>query len=86
MAEAGLPNYVTGNWYGVLAPAGTPRDLVVRLNREMNAILKQPEINERLIKQGYEPASTSPEDFGRFIKSEITDYAALVKAAGIRAD
>ena len=86
MAEAGLPNYVTGNWYGALAPAGTPRDLVVRLNREVNAILKQPEMNERLIKQGYEPASTSPEDFGRFIKSEITDFAAVIKAAGIRAD
>ena len=86
MAEAGLPNYVTGNWYGVLAPPGTPRVLVSRLNGEMNAILRQPETKERLIKQGYEPAGTSPEDFGRFIRSEIAVYAALVKAAGIRAD
>ena len=56
MAEAGLPNYATGNWYGMLAPAATPRNVVLLLNRQTNAVLKRPDVREILINQGFEPA------------------------------
>ncbi len=86
MAEAGLPNYVTGNWYGVLAPAATPRNIVQLLNTQVNAVLARPEVKELLVSQGYEPAGGTPEAFGKFIKSEIVEYAAVIKAAGLQAE
>jgi tripartite-type tricarboxylate transporter receptor subunit TctC len=86
MAEAGLPNYESGNWYGMLAPAGTPRPIVAQINKQINALLERQDVREMLIKLGYEPAGGSPEAFSRFIKSEITEYAALIKDAGIRVE
>jgi len=85
MAEAGLPNYVAGNWYGLLAPAGTPRKLVEMLNARVNAALGRAETKELLIAQGFEPAGGSPEEFALFIRSEIKDFAALIKSAGLKA-
>jgi tripartite-type tricarboxylate transporter receptor subunit TctC len=86
MAEAGLPNYEAGNWYGVLAPAGTPRAIVVQVNSQLNALLQRSDVRDTLVKLGYEPAGGSTEAFAKFIKSEIADYAALIKAAGIQAE
>jgi tripartite-type tricarboxylate transporter receptor subunit TctC len=86
MGEAGLSNYEAGNWYGVLAPAGTPRPIVVQVNSQLNALLQRPDVRDTLVKLGYEPAGGSPEEFAKFIKSEIADYAALIKAAGIQAE
>jgi tripartite-type tricarboxylate transporter receptor subunit TctC len=86
MAEAGLPNYVTGNWYGVLAPSATPRNIVALLNKQVNAVLMRPEVKELLITQGYEPAGGSSDAFAKFIKSEIAVYAALISSAGIQAE
>jgi len=85
MAEAGLPNYVSGNWYGLLAPAGTPRSLVEMLNTRVNAALTRTETKELLITQGFEPAGGTPDEFARFIASEIREYAALIKSAGLKA-
>lgn len=85
MAEAGLPNYVAGNWYGLLAPAGTPRSLVEMLNVRVNAALTKTQTRDLLIAQGFDPAGGSPEDFARFIRSEIKEYAALIKSAGLKA-
>jgi tripartite-type tricarboxylate transporter receptor subunit TctC len=86
MAEAGLSNYVTGNWYGTLAPAATPRNIVALLNKQVNAILARPDVKEMLITQGYEPAGGSSESFAKFIKSEIAVFAAVIKSAGIQAE
>jgi tripartite-type tricarboxylate transporter receptor subunit TctC len=86
MAEAGLSNYEAGNWYGVLAPAGTPRPIVAQVNSQLNALLQRPEVRETLVKLGYEPAGGSAEEFAKFIKAEIAHYAALIKAAGIQAE
>jgi tripartite-type tricarboxylate transporter receptor subunit TctC len=86
MAEAGLPNYESGNWYGVLAPAATPRAIVADLNKQLNAVLARQDVRETLVKLGYEPAGGSPDAFARFIKSEIAGYAALIKSAGIQAE
>jgi tripartite-type tricarboxylate transporter receptor subunit TctC len=85
-AEAGLPGYVTGNWYGVLAPARTPREIVALLNTHINAALKRPDVGELLVNQGFEPAGGSPQDFAKFIIAEIGQYASVIKAAGIQAD
>jgi tripartite-type tricarboxylate transporter receptor subunit TctC len=86
MAEAGLPNYEAGNWYGVLAPEATPRAIVMQLNKQLNSVLERQDVRETLVKLGYEPAGGSPEQFSRFIKSEIGEYATLIKAAGIKAE
>lgn len=85
MAEAGLPNYVAGNWYGVLAPAGTPRALVERLNAGANAALDRGETRELLVAQGFEPVGGTAEAFARFIAAEIREYAALIRSAGLQA-
>ena len=86
MAEAGLPGYVTGNWYGVLSPAAAPRNIVLLLNKQVNAVLARPEVKELLVNQGFEPAGGTPEAFGKFIRSEIVEYAAVIKAAGLQAE
>ena len=85
-AEAGLPNYVTGNWYGALAPARTPRDVVTLLNREVDAVLKRADVAEMLVNQGFEPAGGTPQDFAKFISAELAQYAAVIKSAGIIAE
>ncbi len=83
MQEAGVPGYESATWYGAVAPAATPRALILKLNNEIVAILKQPELRERLAADGAEPLGSTPEDFGRHLKSEIDKWAKVVKAAGI---
>lgn len=86
IAESALPGFETGTWYGVVAPAGTPRPVVEKLNREVLRILALPDVQERLAAQGLEPAGNSPADFSVMIRSEIAKYAKIVKAAGIKAE
>jgi tripartite-type tricarboxylate transporter receptor subunit TctC len=86
IAEAGVPGYEATQWYGVLAPAGTPRAVVDRLNREIVNSLKTKQMQERLASDGSEPFSSTPEEFGAFIKTEIARWAPVIKAANIRAD
>lgn len=83
ISEAGLAGYEHYNWYGVLAPARTPKPVVAKLNQEIVRILKTPEVGGRLSKQGLDVVASSPEEFAGFLKSEIDMYAKLVKAAGI---
>lgn len=85
IAESGLPGYEVTQWYGVLAPAGTPREIVTRLHTEIAKIVKLPEVNERLLGQ-VEPVSSTPEEFDAFIKAEIVKWTKVVKDAGIRID
>ena len=85
-AEAGLPQYDTNAWYSMHAPAGTPADIVRRLNRELVAILKDPDILARFKQLSTEPVGNSPEEFGAFVKAELEKYARVIKAAGIRLD
>ncbi len=81
VAESGVPNFVVIQWSGVLAPAGTPREIVRKWNSEILRILNGPDMRERLIESGAEPGSGTPEEFGAFIKAEIAKWAAVVKAA-----
>jgi tripartite-type tricarboxylate transporter receptor subunit TctC len=86
VAESGLPGYAASGWYGLLAPAATPRELIVRLNAEVVRILRLPEVAERLTALGAEPAPGDTEEFRAFIAAEIAKWAKVVKAAGIKAD
>jgi tripartite-type tricarboxylate transporter receptor subunit TctC len=86
VAESGVPGYDAGVWYGVLAPAGTPRDIVMKLNGEILRALKQPDLRQHLVTNGIDPIGTPPEDLGRYIKSEIGKWAKVVKDAHVTVD
>ncbi|MFY9317172.1 MAG: tripartite tricarboxylate transporter substrate binding protein [Burkholderiales bacterium] len=86
VAEAGVPGYELSVWFGVLAPAGTPRDIVGRLNTEIVKILNSADIKERFAKQGVEVRTSTPEQFGAFVNAEVVRWAKVIKDAGIKAD
>ena len=81
-----LPGYEAAQWYGVLAPAGTPSDIVARLHAELVKALLHEEVKVRLAADGAEPVGSSPEEFAAFIRSEIDKWAKVARAAGIRAE
>jgi tripartite-type tricarboxylate transporter receptor subunit TctC len=83
ISEAGVPGYEAVQWYGMVAPANTPREVITRLNREMVTILQTPDVKEKFAADGGDPAGTSPEEFGRYIKSETEKWQKVAKAAGI---
>jgi tripartite-type tricarboxylate transporter receptor subunit TctC len=85
IAEAGLPGYVLEPWHGMLAPAGTPKPVIARINKDVVAALKAPEVGSRLLGVGIDNIiGSSPEELARFIRAEIQKYGKLVKAAGIK--
>ena len=84
--EAGVPGYDVGVWFGVLTVAGTPRDIVQRLNSEMVKILTSPEVKERFGKIGVEVIAGTPEHFSTFLRSEVARWAKVVQDANIKAD
>jgi len=86
IAEAGVPGYDLSVWFGVLAPAGTPREILQRLNTEIVRILQSPEVKERFFKQGVDVQTSTPEQFDTFVRSEVGRWAKVIKEAGIRAD
>ncbi len=86
VAEAGVRNYEMSQWYGLLAPAGTPAAVIERLNLEINKALKQPDVISRMQTEGADPASSSPQEFGAFFAAEIVKWTEVVRKAGIRAD
>jgi len=86
MAEAGVPGYVAVAWFGLLAPANTPRDIVDKVYRDASAILRSPEVGARMTSDGAIVVASTGEQFAAFIKSETAKWAKVVKAAGIRAD
>ena len=86
LTEAGVPNFDIYTWFGLLAPAGTPKDIIAKWNAELVKILGTPEVKERLLAQGAEPAPGTPEQFAALIKSEIPKYAKIVKDSGAKVD
>jgi tripartite-type tricarboxylate transporter receptor subunit TctC len=86
VAESALPGYEASVWYGVVAPAGTPRDIVQRLNQEIARILANPTHHDRMTSADFEPTTSTPEQFAAFIKSETTKWAKVVKASGAHAE
>jgi tripartite-type tricarboxylate transporter receptor subunit TctC len=81
-----LPGYEVDNWYGVLVPARTPREVISKLNREVNRVLQIPEVKARLHIQGLETLSSTPEQFGSYIKSETVKWAKVIKESGAKVD
>jgi tripartite-type tricarboxylate transporter receptor subunit TctC len=86
IAEAGVAGYEFDVWYGLLFTGGTPREIVMKTNAEINRILKSPATAERFTSAGLEPVATTPEEFAAMIKSEIPKWQKVVKAAGLKAD
>jgi tripartite-type tricarboxylate transporter receptor subunit TctC len=86
MIEAGVPGYVATNWFGTAVPARTPPAIVAKVSQEIARVLRLPDVGERLLAQGLEPASSTPEEFSAYIKSEMTKWAKVVKASGAKAD
>src|SRR5207248_2809896 len=87
IAEAGVPGFAVDNWYGVMAPRGVAKPVVIRLHAEINRILEMPDVKERLAGVGIFPfPAPTPEAFGDYIKSEIRKYATVVQQSGVRAD
>jgi len=86
VAEAGVPGYDSGVWYGVLAPAGTPREIINKLNGELNRVLNQPDYRNLLVQNGIDPAGGPPEELSKFIKSELVKWAKVVKDARVTVD
>ena len=86
IAEAALPGFEVNNWIGLLAPAGTPPEIVRRWNAEVTRIMQSPEIQARLLNEGARFSPNTPEQFAAFVKSEIAKWAPIVKASGARVD
>mgnify|MGYP001007264284 CR=1 FL=1 len=86
VAESGIPGYETSNWFALLAPAGTPREVVSRIHASVVAALKQPAVRERYLAQGIEPIGSSPEELGAFLRNEVAKYARVIASAGIKVD
>ena len=84
IAEAGVPGYESLQWYGLLAPAGVPKEIIARLNREAVAVLRAPELGARLAADGTEIVAGTPEEFGAWLRAETEKWAKVVKAAGIK--
>jgi tripartite-type tricarboxylate transporter receptor subunit TctC len=85
VAESGVPGYEVTTWYGVSAPAKTPRAIIDRLHGEIVRSLKSPDFSQQLIKSGAEPVGITPEQTTKYVQNEIAKWAKVIKAAGIKA-
>jgi tripartite-type tricarboxylate transporter receptor subunit TctC len=86
VAEAGVPGGTVGVWYGVLAPAATPREIVDALSTAIVKIAHSPDMKQRLVEQGAEAVGSTPEAFGKLLREEVVRWTEVVNAAGIKAD
>ena len=86
MAEAGLPGYEFQAWFGVFAPAGTPRPIVDKISREIARIVDLSDIKKQFMTQGEEGKASTPDEFTRFVRAEIGKYSKVVKLAGIKVE
>ena len=86
VAEAGVPGYETGSWYGIVAPARTPRPIIERLGREIAAITKSAEISDRLTNEAVIPVGSTPEEFDAHIRRELARWEKVIRAAKLTPD
>jgi len=84
IAEAGVPDFEVVGWYGLIAPAGLPREIQLRLGNEIARIVRTPSVRERLQREGGEPVGDAPDEFGRFLASDVAKWAKVVAAVGLR--
>ena len=86
VAEAGVPGYDISTWYGIWAPRGTPRDIVLRLQAEIAKVLRLPEVRERFAGLGAEPVGSTPDEFAAYCRTELDKWARVVRDSGAKAD
>lgn len=86
MIEAGVPGFEAGSWFGILAPAGTPKDVVAKLDADIQKSLARSDMKQTLIERGFQPAVKGPEAFSRYIDQEIIKWGRIVKQSGATAD
>ena len=86
VAEAGLKDFEVTTWYGIMAPAATPRPIVMRLNTELVKVMHAPETKERLAAMATDPLTSTPEEFGAYLKQEIAKWGDVVRKANLKAD
>jgi len=84
--QAGVPGYEVSGWYGVLGPAKMPKPIVARLNGELVRMLQDPVMRDMLSREGADPLTSTPEEFARTIAIDITKWAKVVKAAGVKVE
>ncbi len=82
IAEAGVPGYEALVWVGMLAPLGTPHDIVMKLNGEIGKLLRAPDVQQLLASSGVDPTPTTPEEFGTYLKSEYDKWGKVVRDSG----
>jgi tripartite-type tricarboxylate transporter receptor subunit TctC len=82
--ESGVPGFDAASWYAVFAPAGTPKNVVAMLGKEIVAIMNTPDIRERFANDGFEPAGTGPAEFAKFLRAELVKWAKAVEMAGVK--
>jgi tripartite-type tricarboxylate transporter receptor subunit TctC len=83
LVEAGVPGYKYDSWFGVMAPAGTPKAILTKVSQDIGKVLQLPDVHEKLVAQGSVPAPTTPEQFDTIIKEDTERYAKILKDAGI---
>jgi tripartite-type tricarboxylate transporter receptor subunit TctC len=86
IAEAGLPGYEVNLWYGLLAPAGTPKHIIAKIAADTKVVLNLRDVQERFAVQGLETAGTTPAEFQTFFKAEIDKWAKVIKGIGLALD
>jgi tripartite-type tricarboxylate transporter receptor subunit TctC len=86
VAESGLPGFEVVQWFAIYAPAKTPREIVAKLNAEINRALNQPNVKNEFTRQGFDVDNKTPEEFARYMTEETVKWTKLIKAAGIRVD
>ena len=86
MIESGVPGFVTGTWQGLLAPAGTPKDIIAKLHAAVVQIVTSPEMKQQLASQGAEVIADTPEQFAAFLREDTMKWAKIAKETGIKAE
>ena len=84
--ESGYENFEISVWYGMLAPAATPREIINRLNAELNKAIAAPDLKEKFASNGVDPLGGTPEQFGDYIRSESVRFGKVIKEAGIKGE
>lgn len=84
LIELGVANFVTGSWQGLLAPASTPRNVVMKINTDLAKVLAMPEVRNRLVEQGAEVISSTPEEFGKLLREQTATFVGVAKASNIK--
>jgi tripartite-type tricarboxylate transporter receptor subunit TctC len=84
IAESGLPDYEAVAWYGIEAPAGTPKDIIQKLSDALNQTMKTPAVTQRLVRQGTEPVISSPEELGDRVRKDIAAYHTLIQTNSVK--